>query len=79
MNIVKVRRVGNSNVVTLPRAFEDRGFAPGTEVAVEQLEDGELRIVPAAKLLEMIRAAGRHVVQEDREALQILVDHDAGR
>lgn len=78
MDIVKVRRVGNSNVVTLPRVFEDRGYAAGTEVAIEQLEDGELRILPAAKLREMVRAVGRRVVAEDREALQILADHDAG-
>ena len=74
-----MRRVGNSNVVTLPRSLEDRGYAAGTEVAVEQLADGELRIVPAGKLREMIRAAARRVVEEDREALQILADHDAGR
>ena len=77
MDIVKVRRVGNSNVVTLPRAFVDRGYAAGTEVAIEQLEDGELRILPASKLRDMVRAVGRRVVAEDREALQILAEHDA--
>jgi len=78
MDIVKVRRVGNSNVVTLPRSFENRGYAAGTEVAIEQLDDGELRILPAARLRDMVRAAGRRVVAEDHEALQILTDHDAG-
>ena len=78
MDIVKVRRVGNSNVVTLPRSFEDYGYRAGTEVAIEQLDDGELRILPASKLQDLVRAAGRRVVKEDREALQILADHDAG-
>jgi hypothetical protein len=41
--IVKVRRVGNSNVVfDSPRA-QAHGYAPGTSVLVEELDGGELR------------------------------------
>ncbi|MCW3069809.1 MAG: hypothetical protein JWL67_2434, partial [Solirubrobacterales bacterium] len=29
MKIVKVRRVGNSNVISIPREFEAHGYAPG--------------------------------------------------
>ena len=76
MRIVKVRRVGNSNVVSIPREFEAHGFAPGTSVLVEELPGGELRIVPTEKLREQIRGIGQRLVNERAEALQILAEHD---
>ena len=42
MNVVKVRRVGNSNVISIPREFEAKGYAPGSSVLVEELPDGDL-------------------------------------
>ncbi|MDP9325978.1 MAG: hypothetical protein M3O87_05520 [Candidatus Dormibacteraeota bacterium] len=78
MKIVKIRRVGNSNVVTLPRDLESRGFAPETEVVVEETENGEIRIIPASHLRRLIRETGGHVVAENREALDILAEHDKG-
>ncbi len=50
MKTAKIRRVGNSNVVTLPRVFERAGFTPGTEVVLEELPTGELLIQPVARL-----------------------------
>jgi antitoxin component of MazEF toxin-antitoxin module len=76
MRIVKIRRVGNSNVVSIPREFEAHGFAPGTSVLVEELPGGELRIVPTEKLREQIRGIGQRLVGERAEALQILAEHD---
>jgi antitoxin component of MazEF toxin-antitoxin module len=76
MKIVKVRRVGNSNVVSIPREFEARGYTPGSSVLVEELPNGELRIVPTDKVRERIREIGHRVVAERSEALQILADHD---
>lgn len=76
MKIVKVRRVGNSNVVSIPREFEARGFTPGSSVLVEELPDGGLRILPAERVRELIRDIGRRVVAERQEALQILADYD---
>ncbi|HWD69679.1 MAG TPA: AbrB/MazE/SpoVT family DNA-binding domain-containing protein [Solirubrobacteraceae bacterium] len=35
-----MRRVGNSNVVSLPRELEASGYVPGTSVLVEELPDG---------------------------------------
>lgn len=78
MKIVKIRRVGNSNVVTLPRDLESRGFGPETDVAVEETGNGELRIIPTTHIRELIREAGREVVAENREALDILAEHDKG-
>lgn len=78
MQIVKVRRVGNSNVVTLPKSVESAGFAAGASVVVEALPSGEVMLVPEALLRERIRAIGRRVIAEDQEALEILAAHDRG-
>ena len=40
MKIVKVRRVGNSNVVSLPHDLEASGYTPGTPVLIEELPGG---------------------------------------
>lgn len=76
MKIVKVRRVGNSNVVSIPRELEANGYVPGSSVLVEELPDGELRILPTEKVRERIRGIGRRVVAEHPEALRILAEHD---
>lgn len=76
MKVVKVRRVGNSNVISIPREFEARGYAPGSSVLVEELPGGELRIMSTEKVRERIRNVGERVVAEHGEALQILADHD---
>ncbi len=76
MKIVKVRRVGNSNVVSIPREFEANGYTPGSSVLVEELPGGELRIMPTDKLREHIQQVGRRVVSEHPEALRILAEHD---
>ena len=77
MKVVKVRRVGNSNVVSIPRELEAEGYAPGTSVLVEE-RDGELRITPTERLRERIRSVGERVVSEHPEALRILAEHDRG-
>lgn len=76
MKVVKVRRVGNSNVISIPREFEASGYAPGSSVLVEELAGGELRIMSTEKVRERIRGVGKRVVAEHGEALQILAHHD---
>lgn len=76
MKVVKVRRVGNSNVVSIPRELEAHGYVPGTSVLVEELPNGELRIMPTEQLRDRIREVGRRVVDEHTEALRILAEHD---
>jgi antitoxin component of MazEF toxin-antitoxin module len=76
MKVVKVRRVGNSNVVSIPREFEAHGYAAGTSVLVEVLESGELRIIPTEQVRDRIRSIGQRVVDEHAEALKILAEHD---
>ncbi len=76
MRVVKVRRVGNSNVISIPREFEDQGYAPGSSVLVEELPGGDLRIMSTEKVRERIRGIGERVVADHGEALRILADHD---
>jgi antitoxin component of MazEF toxin-antitoxin module len=75
MKIVKVRRVGNSNVVSIPREFEASGYTPGASVLVEELADGELRILPTDRVRERVREVARRVVREHPEAMEILASH----
>src|ERR1700733_1719757 len=49
MKVVKVRRVGNSNVISIPREFEARGYAPGSSVLVEGLPGGALGVMSREK------------------------------
>lgn len=73
MKIVKVRRVGNSNVVSIPREFEASGYAPGPSVLVEELPNGELRLLPTEGLRGRIKEIGQRVVAEhdpDADATQ---------
>ncbi len=76
MKVVKVRRVGNSNVISIPREFEGQGYAPGSSVLVEELPGGALRIMSTDRVRERIRDIGERVLAEHGEALQILADHD---
>ncbi len=75
MKIVKVRRVGNSNVVSIPREFEASGYTPGSSVLVEELADGELRILPTDRVRERVRKVAERVVNEHPEAMEILADY----
>ena len=75
MKVVKIRRVGNSNVVSIPREFEASGYTPGASVLVEELPDGELRILPTDKVRQRVRGVADRLVSERREAMDILANH----
>jgi antitoxin component of MazEF toxin-antitoxin module len=76
MKIVKVRRVGNSNVMSIPREFEASGYTPGSSVLVEDVGGGELRILPTDRVRERVRQIADRVVSEHPEAIEILANHD---
>ena len=79
MKINRVRRVGNSKVLSLPRELERVGFVDGAQVMIQELPNGEVRLLPADHLRVMVREYGRRVVAENRKALDILADHDHQR
>ena len=76
MKIVKIRRVGNSNVVSIPREFESAGYTPGSSVLVEDLGGGELRILPTGRVRERVRGIADRIVGEHPEAMELLANHD---
>ena len=56
--------------------LEKSGYTPGSSVLVEELADGELRILPTEHVRERIRDVGLRVESEHPEALEILANHD---
>jgi antitoxin component of MazEF toxin-antitoxin module len=76
MALVKVRRVGNSNVITLPAGLGGSGFEPGAAVLVEADEDGTLRVIPVPDLDAHVREVARTAIQRRRRTLEILEAHD---
>jgi hypothetical protein len=64
--------------VTANGVGEER-HTPGSSVLVEELADGELRILPTEHVRERIRDVGLRVESEHPEALEILeilANHD---
>jgi antitoxin component of MazEF toxin-antitoxin module len=76
MQMVKIRRVGNSNVVSLPREFEQVGFTAGTHVVLEALPSGALLLAPAEGVREHVRTLSRRAATKNRRALDILAAYD---
>lgn len=76
MKINRVRRVGNSKVLSLPRELEKAGFVEGAQVMIQELPSGEVRLLPTDQLRMMVREYGRRVVAENRKALDLLAAHD---
>lgn len=63
-------------MVSIPREFEASGYTPGSSVLVEDVGDGELRILPADRVRERVRQIADRVVNEHPEAIEILANHD---
>jgi hypothetical protein len=78
MEVRKIWRVGNSNVVSLPRKFVRAGYDAGRPVVIEQLETGELLLRPVEDLRPHVRDAARRAAEKHRAALDILAAHDSG-
>jgi antitoxin component of MazEF toxin-antitoxin module len=76
MKIVKVRRIGNSNMVALPRALETLGYQPGEEVTIDELPNGELRLIPTARMRSQLAALAHEVNEDNREAMDRLAEYD---
>jgi len=63
-------------VVSIPREFEASGYTPGSSVLVEELADGELRILPTDRVRERVRQVADQLVGEHPEAMDILANND---
>ena len=78
MRILKVRKVGNSNVVSIPKEYEAAGFVTNADVALELAEDGflYLRPLPADERKQIILSAVQAATKRHRRAMQILEEYD---
>jgi antitoxin component of MazEF toxin-antitoxin module len=70
MRTVKVRRVGNSNVVSLPRELESLGFAAGVAVAVVPTRTGEVVLIPAERLDGYVDDLGARIIGAIRQSVK---------
>jgi antitoxin component of MazEF toxin-antitoxin module len=76
MKMLKIRRIGNSNMVALPKEWEDDGFAPGAYVLVERDQTGEIRMLRAHDMASQVDALAEDMIEKHAEALRILAEHD---
>jgi len=66
--------LADSALLLIPCELDTRGRAPGAAVLIEDLESGELRIVPAEQVRDRIRDIERRVVGGQPEASPILAE-----
>lgn len=78
MKMLKIRRVGNSNMVALPKDWEGDGFAPGDYVLVERDHAGEIRMLRACDMAARVDALADELIEKHAEALRILAEYDCG-
>jgi antitoxin component of MazEF toxin-antitoxin module len=76
MKRMRIRRIGNSNMVALPSELEEAGYRPGVEVLVQEMPEGEVRIVRADLARESTRDLARRLAERHRRTLERLADHD---
>jgi putative addiction module antidote len=76
MQVVKIRRVGNSNVISLPKELEQLGFMAGARVLIEETPSGALLVTLESQRRQVWRDVMKRVVEEDREALDMLAAYD---
>lgn len=74
MQVMKIRRVGNSNVVSLPHALEQLGYTAGTTVLLEALPDGALHIVPTDRVRAVMRDTNQPVGAARHDAPRSVTD-----
>jgi antitoxin component of MazEF toxin-antitoxin module len=75
MDLVKVRKVGNSAVVTLPHSIAEK-LPAGTRVLIQELDNGDLLIRRPENFEDAIRESGRRVVANHRQLLDRLAAYD---
>jgi antitoxin component of MazEF toxin-antitoxin module len=76
MKLLKIRRVGNSNMVALPKDWEDDGFTAGAYLLVERDQTGEIRMLRADNVAAQVDALADEMIEKHAEALRILAEHD---
>ena len=78
MRILKIRKVGNSNVVSIPKEYEAAGFVANADIALELGEDGflYLRPLPVDERKQVVLTAVQAATKRHRRAMEILEEYD---
>jgi antitoxin component of MazEF toxin-antitoxin module len=78
MRILKIRKVGNSQVVSIPREFASAGFGADAEVGMELGDDGLLYLkpLPPDERKQLVLRAVRSATKRHARAMQILEEYD---
>lgn len=50
MRIHRIRRIGNSNMLALPKEFERSGFTIGADILIRENADGTATLAPAGQI-----------------------------
>lgn len=78
MHVVKIRKVGSGNVVSVPSALAKNGYGTGQRVTIETLPNGDLLVRRVVDRGEQLRTAARRLIQKHRKSLDILEAYDKG-
>ena len=78
MHVVKIRKVGNGNVVSVPSALSERGYGAGQRVTIETLPNGDLLVRRVVDRGELLQTTARRLIQKHRKSLEILEAYDNG-
>ena len=78
MEQVKVRHVGNSDMVAIPRALGAAGFKPGADVVIEAIDASTiiLKALPTADRKKRMEAAMRQSIERSKPVLDLLEEYD---
>lgn len=70
---VEIRKIGDAVAFVLPEELSVRlGLAPGAEVSITELPDGQLVLTPAEFNRSRVVAIGREVFREYKDTFEAL-------
>ena len=77
MRILKVRKVGNSNVISIPREFAESGFDAGADIGMAY-SNGVLVLTPLPRdeRKKLVLEATRRAVSQHKRDMEILEEYD---
>ncbi|MFN0071323.1 MAG: hypothetical protein ACKVVP_07510 [Chloroflexota bacterium] len=78
MHVVKIRKVGSGNVVSVPSALAASGYCAGQRVIIEELSNGDLLVRRVINHSKQLQANTRRVIEKHRKSLDILEAYDQG-
>jgi antitoxin component of MazEF toxin-antitoxin module len=76
VHVVKIRKVGSGNVVSVPSALAESGYSTGQQVTIQKLPNGDLLVRRVVDRSEQLQSTARRLMQKHRKSLEILEAYD---